>query len=120
MHEFNVQIKNSSFLPEMGGDVLELALMIPTIEALVGGGLFQGAEVLDEGAHLDIVEVMLHDARGHTDASAVPSDLQRGVFLMNVLCQQVDAPRVCIAPHEGDAGNLGAVFCDEGINSVII
>ena len=59
--------------PEARGDVLELAVAVVAIEALVGGGLLQGAEVLDEGADLDVVEVLLIDGSRDDGTAAVPS-----------------------------------------------
>ena len=63
---FSVLLRNFEeklFLPETGGDVFEVALGGLAIEALVGGGLLQGAEVADIGADLDVVEVVLVDGR---------------------------------------------------------
>ena len=61
---FSVLLRNFEeklFLPEAGGDIFEIALGSLAIEALVGGGLLQGAEVADIGADLDVVEVLLVD-----------------------------------------------------------
>ena len=33
--------------PEAGSDVFEIAVAVVAVEALVGGGLLQGAQVLD-------------------------------------------------------------------------
>ena len=53
----------SLFLPESEGDVFEFAFVGAAVEALIGGGLLQGTQVLDEGADLDIFEVLLVNLR---------------------------------------------------------
>ena len=58
--------------PEAGSDVFEIAVAVVAVEALVGGGLLQGAQVLDVGADLDVVEVILVDGRGDDGAATVP------------------------------------------------
>ena len=60
--------------PKAGGDVLELTVAVVAVEALVGGGFLQGAEVLDEGADLDVVEVLLIDSSGDDGTAAVPGN----------------------------------------------
>ena len=60
--------------PEAGGDVLELTVAVVAVEALVGGRLLQGAEVLDEGADLDVVEVLLIDGGRDDGTAAVPGN----------------------------------------------
>ena len=58
--------------PEAGGDVLEIALIVLTVKALVGGGFLQRAEMLDEGADLDVVEVIFIDGGGNDGTATVP------------------------------------------------
>ena len=58
--------------PKAGGDVLELTVAVVAVEALVGGGLLQGAEVLDEGADLDVVEVLLINGGRDDGTAAIP------------------------------------------------
>ena len=61
---FSVLLRNFEeklFLPEAGGDVFEIALGGLAIEALVGGGFLQGAEVANVRADLDIIEVLFID-----------------------------------------------------------
>lgn len=61
---FSVLLRNFEeklFLPEAGGDVFEIALGSSAIEALVGGGFLEGAEVANVRADLDIIEVVLVD-----------------------------------------------------------
>ena len=60
--------------PEAGGDVLELAVAVVAVEPLVGGGLLQGAEVLDERADLDVVEVLLINGGRDDGTAAVPGN----------------------------------------------
>ena len=60
--------------PEARGDVLELAVAVVAVETLVGGGLLQGAEVLDEGADLDVVEVLLINGGRDDGTAAVPGN----------------------------------------------
>ena len=107
-----------SLFPEARGDVLEVALVGAAVEALVGGGFLQGAQVLDEGADLDVVEVILVDEGGDDGAAAIPGDAQLGVFLVDVLRQLVDTPWVVVAAHEGDAGEVGAVFPDKVVEGL--
>ena len=104
--------------PEAGSDVFEIAVAVVAVEALVGGGLFQGAQVLDVGADLDVVEVILVDGRGDDGAATVPSYAQLGIFLVDVLCQLVDTFRITVATHEGDAGEVLAVFLNEVVDGV--
>ena len=107
-----------SLFPEARGDVLEVALVGAAVEALVGGGFLQGAQVLDERADLDVVEVILVDEGGDDGAAAIPGDAQLGVFLVDVLRQQVDTPWVVVAAHEGDAGKVGTVFSDKVVDGL--
>ena len=58
--------------PEAGSDVFEIAVAVVAVEALVGSGLLQGAEMLDEGADLDVVEVIFIDGCGDDGTAAVP------------------------------------------------
>ena len=105
-------------LPEAGSNILKLAVFVLAIQALVGGGFLQGTQVLDEGSDLDVVEVLLVDEGGDDGLAAIPGDLEVGVLLVDVLCQEVDAHRVAVAAHEGDAGDVVAVFPDEGIDGI--
>ena len=102
--------------PEAGSDVFEIAVAVVAVEALVGGGLLQGAQVLDVGADLDVVEVILVDGRGDDGAATVPSYAQLGIFLVDVLCQLVDTFRITVATHEGDAGEAGATLANKIID----
>ena len=104
--------------PKAGGDVFELAVTVVAVEALVGGGLLQGAEVLDEGADLDVVEVIFIDGGGDDGAAAVPGYTQLRILLVDVLCQLVHTPGVAVATHKGDTGEVLAVFIPEVIDGV--
>ena len=104
--------------PEAGGDVLELTVAVVAVEALVGGRLLQGAEVLDEGADLDIVKVLLIDGGGDNGTAAVPGYTQLRILLVDVLCQLVHTPWVAVATHEGYASEVLAVFLDEIVDSI--
>ena len=116
MQEVQETLAKPSLPPKAVGDVGEGAVVLLTVEALVGGGLLQRTEVADVGADLDVVEVALVDDGGHTDASRVPRHLQLGVFFMDVLCQQVDPLGVGIATHEGDAGDVGLETADKVVD----
>jgi len=106
------------FPPETGGDILKLASVVLTVEALVGGGLFQGAEMLEIGTHLDVVEVALVDCRRDAYTPAVPRHLVLRVLLMDVLRQHVHALGITITPHEGDAGDIAPVLVDKSIDGI--
>ncbi len=104
--------------PEAGSDVFEIAVAVVAVEALVGSGLLQGAEMLDEGADLDVVEVIFIDGGGDDGTAAVPGNTQLGVLLMDVLRQLVHTSGIAVASHEGDAGEVLAVFIYEIIDGI--
>ena len=104
--------------PEAGGDVLELAVAVVTVEALVGGGLLQGAQMFNEGADLDVVEVFLVDGSGDDGTAAVPSYPQLRILLVDVLCQLVHTPGVAVTAHKGDTREVLAVFIYKVIDGI--
>ena len=104
------------FLPESAGDVFKGAVGLLLVEPLVSGGLLQWAEVADEGAYLDIVEVGLVDDGGYAQASAIPCHAELGVCLMDIDCELVDGLGLGIAAHEGYACDVGAVLLDEAVD----
>lgn len=61
LRNFEEKLLLCLFLPEAGGDVFEITLGGLAIEALVGGGFLQGAEVANVRANLDVIEVLLVD-----------------------------------------------------------
>ena len=105
-------------LPESAGDVLPGVVVRVLVEALVGRGLVERTEMLEVGTELDVVEVVLVHLGGHPHPAAIPRDLQVGVFLVDVLCQTVDAPGLSISTHEGDAGDVLAVLLDEFVDGI--
>ena len=105
--------RKASAGPEARGDVLERAVGTAAIEALVGSRLLQGAEVADVGPDLDVVEVLLAHRRGHAQPAAIPGHAQLRPALMDVAGQAVHLLRVCVAAHEGQAGDVGAILDDE-------
>ena len=106
------------FLPEAGSDVLELTLGVLTIEALVGGGLLQRTKVLDERTYLYIVEVLLIDGGRDDGLATIPSHLELGMLLVDILCQDVDTLGIAVAAHESNAGDILAILFDEGIDGI--
>ena len=104
--------------PEAGGDVLEIALIVLTVKALVGGGFLQRAEMADEGANLDIVKIFLMDVGGDDGATAIPRHPQLGILLMDVLRQLIDTPGIAVTTHESNASQVLAVFLYEVINGI--
>ena len=106
------------FLPEAEGDVFEFAVVVLTVKALVGGRILQRAEMTDEGSYLDVIEVGAGDGGGDDGLATVPGDLELGIFLMDVLCEDIDAHGVVVATHEGEAGDVVAIFLDEGIDGL--
>ena len=107
-----------SLFPDSVGDILKLAFVGLPVEPLVGGRLVQGTEMTDVGTDLDVVEVSLAHGRWYAYASAIPSHLHLWIFLVDVLCQQINALRVSIAPHERDAGDVRTEFLYELVNGV--
>lgn len=112
------KIRLKSLLPEAGGDVFEVVGVCLAVEALVGGGFLQGAEVADEGTYLDIVEVGLVDGGRNADATAVPRHLELRVLLVDILCQEVDTLGVGIAAHEGEAGDIVTILRHECVDGI--
>ena len=106
------------FLPEAEGDVFEFAVVVLTVKALVGGRILQRAEMTDEGPYLDVIEVDAGDGGGDDGLATVPGDLELGIFLMDVLCKDIDAHGVVVATHEGEAGDVVAILLDEGIDGL--
>ena len=104
--------------PEAVGDVLEGAVLTLAVEALVGGGRLQRSQMLDVRTYLEVVEIGLVDSRRDAEAPAIPRHLELGIGLVDVLCQLVDTNGVCIAAHKGQAGDVGAIALDEGIDSI--
>ena len=107
-----------SLLPEAAGDVFPRVVVGVAVEALVGGGFVEGTQVLEVRADLDVVEVVLVDLLGDAHPAAVPSHLEVGVLLVYVLCEAVDAPWLCVASHECDAGDVLAVLGHELVYGV--
>ena len=106
------------FPPEAVGDVLKRSVFQETIEPLIGGWLAERTQMADVGANLDEVEVALLYVGWNAQPSAVPCHLELRMLLMDVLCQQVQALRVCIASHEGDAGDVAPILADEIVNGI--
>ena len=67
--------------PEAGGDVLELAVVVLAVEALVGGRLLQGPEMADEGADLYIVEIVFGDKGRDDGLATIPRHLELRMLL---------------------------------------
>ena len=104
--------------PETIGNVFKYPVDVTTIKTLVGGDRLQRTKMLDIGSHLDVVEVLLVDGGRDNGLAAVPCHLELGVLLVDILCQQVDALRVVVAAHEGEAGDVLAILIDEGIDGI--
>lgn len=104
--------------PEAAGDILPGVVVSVLVEPLVGRGLVKRTEVLEIGTDLDVVEVILVHLQWNAHPATVPCDLQVRIFLMDVLCQTVDAPWLSIATHEGDTSDVLAVLLDELVNGV--
>ena len=104
--------------PEAVGDVFEGAVLTLAIEALVGGGRLQGAQMLDIRPYLEVVEIGLVDSRRDAEAPAIPRHLELGIGLVDVLCQLVDTYGVCIATHERQAGDVGAIALNESVDGI--
>lgn len=104
--------------PEAMGNVLKLAGIVFPVETLVGSGLLQRAQMAYVGPYLQIVEVGLAHHGRHAQASAVPCHMKLWVFLMDILCQHVDALGVGIAAHEGKAGDVLSVLFNKGIDGI--
>ena len=96
--------------PETIGNVFKYPIDVTTIKTLVGGDRLQRTEMLDIGAHLDVVEVLLVDYRRNTYSSAIPSHMELGIVFMDILCQLIDRTRICITTHKGNASNVRAVL----------
>ena len=104
--------------PESAGDVFPGVIVRVLVEPLVGRGLVERSEVLEVGPDLDVVEVVLVHLQRHAHPAAVPRHLQVGIFLVDVLRQTIDAPRLGITAHEGDAGDVLAVLLDEFVDGI--
>ena len=100
-------IENQAMLlpPKAGSDVMQCAVD-DTVETLVGSAALQGAQMLEIGSQLDIVEVIETHLRREQRAAAPPSDVQLGIALAHPLCQTIDLLRLRVAAHETEAGNL--------------
>ena len=107
-----------SLFPESVGDILKLAFVGLPVEPLVGGRLVQGTEMTDVGTDLDVVEVSLAHGGWYAYASAIPSHLHLWIFLVDVLCQQINALRVSIATHHGNTCNVSGNFSNQLIYSI--
>ena len=106
--------------PESVGDVLHCAIGRDAVEALVGGGALQRAEMAAIGADLDIVEIGYGDSCRYADAPAVPGHMELGILLMHILRQQVDALWVGITTHEGDAGDVAPILGDKIVQRISV
>ena len=104
--------------PESAGDVFPGVIVRVLVEPLVGRGLVERSEVLEVGPDLDVVEVVLVHLQRHAHLAAVPCDLQVGIFLVDVLCQTVDAAWFGVTAHEGDAGDVLAVLLHKLVDGV--
>ena len=104
--------------PESAGDVFPGVIVRVLIEPLVGRGLVERSEVLEVGPDLDVVEVVLVHLQRDTHLAAVPCDLQVGIFLVDVLCQTVDAAWFGVTAHESDAGDVLAVLLHKLVDGV--
>jgi len=104
--------------PESAGDVFPGVIVRVLVEPLVGRGLVERTEVLEVGPDLDVVEVVLVHLEGDAHPAAVPRHLQVGIFLVDVLRQTIDAPRLSITAHEGNTGDVLAVLLDELVDGV--
>ena len=110
--------RDVALAPEAIGDVLERAVHQLAVEALISGGRLERTEVLDVRTNLDVVKVLLVDHRGNADATAVPCHMELRMVLVDVLRQLVDAARVGIAAHEGDAGDVGTILRHEVVDGI--
>ena len=105
-----------SLFPEAKCNVLEVAFIGAAIEALIGGGFLQGTQMFDEGPDLDVVKVLFVDEGGDNGAATVPCDAQLWIFLMDVLREMINAAGIVVATHEGNAGEVRAVFLHEVVD----
>ena len=103
------------FTPEAGSNIFKVTLFILAVHPLIGRRLLQRTKVLDEGTDLDIVEVGLIDSRGDDCLATIPCHLELWVLLVDILRQTVDALRVVVATHEGDAGDVTPILRHEGV-----
>ena len=87
---------------------------------MVGRGTLQRTKMANVGPHLDVVEVGLADGAGNAQSATVPRHLKLRVFLVNVLCQHVDALGVAVATHKGEAGDVLSVFIHKGVDGICI
>ena len=79
--------------------------MLDKVEALVGLGRFQGAEVRQVGAQFDIVEVVEVHRRGDQVPTAVPRRLQSRMALLEARGNAVHLGRGGVATHQRHAAD---------------
>ena len=110
------QSHGNLLIPESRGDVFKRIRFRLPIHLLVGRGRLQWSQMLDVRTDFQIVEVSLYNATWQTESAAIPSNLKLRMFLMDILRQQIDAFRIVVATHEGDAGNVAAILLYKGID----
>lgn len=103
------------FAPEAGGDVVQTAVGLHAVEALVGVGIVEGTEVLEVGAQLDVVEVGGTYGAGQEGAAAVPAHAQGGVCLAHPQGEGFHFLGSAVAAHEADTGDVAVLGADEGV-----
>ena len=116
-----LKIQNSKFelsSPEARGDVFKLAISRLTVEALVGGAVFQSAEMTDVRANLDVVELFLVHISRHLCATSVPSHFIIRIMLVNVFGNLAHTIVLRIAAHKTDACYVATVTLHEPVDGV--
>lgn len=99
--------------PKTGGNVLKSVVGQLFVEPLVGGFVFQTAEMGDIRANLDVVEIGLVDFRRDDGPSTIPCGSEARIVFVNIDGKLVDGFRLGIASHESDAGDVSPELLDE-------
>ena len=109
---------DSLFFPETTGDILKLPVLRLAVETLVGSGLLEWSQMLDERTDLDIIEIGLTNRGRDADAPTIPCDLEHRMRLMNILRQLVDTFRIGVTSHEGDTSDVATDLFDKAIKGI--
>ena len=111
--------------PEAGGEVHEdvaglgVSAVLDEVEALVGLGRFQGAQMGQVGAEFDIVEVVEVYLLGEDRTAAVPGCFDARVALLEARGDGVDLRRGGVAAHQGNTADAGGLAREQAVDSLV-
>ena len=104
------------FLPETLSDVGEVITGGVLVKSLVGGTVFQTAQMLYVGPELDIVEIAFAYRCRHMCPAAIPPHLVLGMVFVDVASQLVHRLGLRVTAHKADASDVVAIFTHKPLN----